>query len=29
VVLIATDEPYRVADYLLADDEGWEACARR
>jgi len=29
VVLIATDEPYRVADFLLADDEGWEACARR
>ncbi len=29
VVLIATDEPYRVADWLLADDEGWEACARR
>ncbi|MFN7164025.1 MAG: glycerophosphodiester phosphodiesterase family protein [Hyphomonas sp.] len=29
VVLIATDEPYRVADYLLADDEGWETCARR
>ena len=29
VVLIATDEPYRVADYLLADEEGWEACARR
>lgn len=29
VVIIATDEPYRVADFLLADDEGWEACARR
>ncbi len=29
VVLIATDEPYRVADYLLADDEGWDTCARR
>ncbi|MEQ9506259.1 MAG: glycerophosphodiester phosphodiesterase family protein [Hyphomonas sp.] len=28
VVLIATDEPYRVAEYLLADDEGWETCAR-
>lgn len=29
VVLIATDEPYRVADFLLVDEEGWEACARR
>lgn len=29
VVLISTDEPYRVADYLLADDEGWAACARK
>lgn len=29
VVLIATDEPYRVADYLLADDEAWDACAVR
>lgn len=29
VVLIATDEPYRVADYLLADDEAWDACAMR
>lgn len=29
VVLIATDEPYRVADWLTADDEGWAACAVR
>ncbi|PKP80528.1 MAG: glycerophosphodiester phosphodiesterase [Alphaproteobacteria bacterium HGW-Alphaproteobacteria-18] len=29
VVLIATDEPYRVADWLTADDEGWAACATR
>ncbi|MFN4185312.1 MAG: glycerophosphodiester phosphodiesterase family protein [Hyphomonas sp.] len=29
VVLIATDEPYRVADWLTADDEGWAACALR
>jgi glycerophosphoryl diester phosphodiesterase len=29
VVLIATDEAARVADFLLADDEGWEACAAR
>ncbi len=29
VVLIATDEPYRVASYLTADDEGWAACAAR
>ncbi|MFN3608157.1 MAG: glycerophosphodiester phosphodiesterase family protein [Hyphomonas sp.] len=29
VVLIATDEPYRVADWLTADDEGWAACAAR
>lgn len=28
VVLIATDEPYRVADWLDADDAGWAACAR-
>jgi glycerophosphoryl diester phosphodiesterase len=28
-VLIATDEPYRVADWLDADDEGWAACAGR
>ena len=27
VVLIATDEPYKVADWLTADDEGWAACA--
>lgn len=27
VVLIATDEPYRVADWLTADDEGWATCA--
>ena len=29
VVLIATDEPYRVAELLTADDEGWAACAVR
>lgn len=29
VVLIATDEPYRVADWLTADAEGWAACAVR
>ena len=29
VVLIATDEPYRVADWLTADDDGWAACASR
>ncbi len=29
VVLIATDEPYRVADWLDADDAGWAACAVR
>lgn len=29
VTLIATDEPYRVADWLTADDEGWAACALR
>ena len=28
VVLIATDEPYRVAEWLEADDAGWEACAK-
>lgn len=27
VVLIATDEPYRVAEWLDADDAGWAACA--
>ncbi len=27
LVLLATDEPYRVADWLTADDEGWAACA--
>jgi glycerophosphoryl diester phosphodiesterase len=27
VVLIATDEPYRVAEWLEADDAGWAACA--
>ncbi len=26
VVLISTDEPYRVAEWLTADDEGWAAC---
>ncbi|MDP1554405.1 MAG: glycerophosphodiester phosphodiesterase family protein [Hyphomonas sp.] len=29
VVLIATDEPYRVAAWLDADDAGWAACAAR
>lgn len=29
VVLIATDEPYRVAEWLHADDAGWAACAAR
>lgn len=29
VVLISTDEPYRVADWLDADDAGWAACAVR
>lgn len=29
VVLISTDEPVRVADFLVADDEGWAACAKR
>jgi glycerophosphoryl diester phosphodiesterase len=29
VVLIATDEPYRVAEWLDADDAGWETCAGR
>ncbi len=29
VVLIATDEPYRVAEWLDADDAGWAACAAR
>ncbi|MGE6699079.1 glycerophosphodiester phosphodiesterase family protein [Hyphomonas sp. NPDC076900] len=27
VVLIATDEPYKVAEWLTADDEGWTTCA--
>jgi glycerophosphoryl diester phosphodiesterase len=27
VVLIATDEPYRVSEWLDADDTGWAACA--
>lgn len=27
VVLISTDEPYRVADWLTADEAGWAACA--
>ncbi len=27
VALISTDEPYRVAEYLLADDDGWAACS--
>lgn len=27
VVLIATDEPYKVAEWLTADDEGWTSCA--
>ena len=29
VVLIATDEPYKVAEWLTADDDGWAACAAR
>ena len=29
VVLIATDAPYQVADWLDADDTGWAACAVR
>ena len=29
VVLIATDEAQRVAEWLSADDEGWAACAVR
>lgn len=29
VVIIDTDRPREVADFLLADDEGWERCARR
>ncbi|MFN7054330.1 glycerophosphodiester phosphodiesterase family protein [Hyphomonas sp.] len=29
VVMISTDEPYRVTDWLSADDEGWAACAVR
>jgi len=29
VVLIATDEPYRVSEWLSADAEGWAACAIR
>lgn len=28
VVLIATDEPYRVAEWLEADDAGWAACVK-
>ena len=28
VVIISTDEPYRVAEWLDADEAGWEACAR-
>lgn len=28
VVLIATDEPYRVAEWLDADDAGWAACVK-
>jgi glycerophosphoryl diester phosphodiesterase len=27
VVLIATDEPYRVAEWLTSDDDGWAACS--
>lgn len=27
VALIATDEPYKVAEWLTADDEGWATCA--
>ncbi len=29
VVLISTDEPLRVAEYLEADEAGWAACAAR
>ena len=29
VVMIDTDAAERVADYLIVDDEGWEACALR
>ena len=29
VVIIDTDRPREVADFLLADDEGWERCGRR
>ncbi len=29
VVLISTDEPLRVAEYLEADEAGWAACAGR
>lgn len=29
VALIATDEPYRVADWLTADEDGWAACAAK
>jgi glycerophosphoryl diester phosphodiesterase len=28
LVLLATDEPYRVADMITADDVGREACGR-
>ncbi|HRX75411.1 MAG TPA: glycerophosphodiester phosphodiesterase, partial [Hyphomonas sp.] len=28
LVLLATDEPYRVADLIAADDVGREACGR-
>lgn len=28
VVLIATDEPYRVAEWLESDDAGWAACGK-
>lgn len=27
VVLIATDEPYKVSEWLTSDDEGWATCA--
>lgn len=29
VALIATDEPYKVAEWLTADEEGWTTCATR
>jgi glycerophosphoryl diester phosphodiesterase len=29
VVIISTDEPYRVAEWLEADEAGWAACAAR